>query len=145
MSWAILVASWAVFGRLGLNRARSGAAKDRSGATPVLVSELFQVAKKIMRVKSGQVPIGPLGEGGETKSRSRGLKTLHETPRGSKRQRRLLRSPKSTYPKGLAPNRRKKKGGRAAVIPLGEVNKILEFVYPPYGREVLMRIPRRNY
>ena len=23
--------------------------------------------------------------------------------------------------------------------------KILQFVYPPYGREVLMRIPRRNY
>ena len=23
--------------------------------------------------------------------------------------------------------------------------KILEFVYPPFGREVLMRIPRRNY
>ena len=22
--------------------------------------------------------------------------------------------------------------------------KILEFVYPPYGREVFMRIPRRN-
>ena len=30
-------------------------------------------------------------------------------PRGSKRHRRRLRSPKSTYPKGLAPNRRKKK------------------------------------
>ena len=26
-------------------------------------------------------------------------------------------------PKGLAPTRRMKKGGRAAVIPLGEVNK----------------------
>ena len=57
----------------------------------------------------------------DPKSRSRGLKTLQETPRAPKRQRRLLRSPKSTYPTGLAPNRRKNKGGRAAVIPLGEV------------------------
>ena len=57
----------------------------------------------------------------DPKSRA-GLKTLQETPRGSKRQRRLWRSPKTTYPIGLAPNRRKKKGGRAAVIPLGEVN-----------------------
>ena len=48
-------------------------------------------------------------------------------PRGSKRHRRRFRSPKSTYPKGLAPNHRMKKGGRAAVIPLGEVNKILKF------------------
>ena len=51
-------------------------------------------------------------------------------PRGSKRHRRLIRSPKSTYPKGLAPNRRMKKGGRAAVIPLGEVNPP-----PPEGSE----------
>ena len=41
---------------------------------------------------------------------------------GSKRHRRSLRSPISMNPKGLASNRRMKKGGRAAVIPLGEVN-----------------------
>ena len=42
---------------------------------------------------------------------------------GSKRHRRNLRSPISMNPKGLASNRKMKKGGRAAVIPLGEVNK----------------------
>ena len=41
---------------------------------------------------------------------------------GSKRHRRRLRSLISMNPKGLASNRRMKKGGRAAVIPLGEVN-----------------------
>ena len=41
---------------------------------------------------------------------------------GSKKHRRRLRSPISMNPKGLAINRRMKKGGRAAVIPLGEVN-----------------------
>ena len=41
---------------------------------------------------------------------------------GSKRHRRRLRSPISMNPKGLATTRRMKKGGRAAVIPLGEVN-----------------------
>ena len=41
---------------------------------------------------------------------------------GSKKHRRHLRSPISMNPKGLASNRRMKKGGRAAVIPLGEVN-----------------------
>ena len=41
---------------------------------------------------------------------------------GSKRHRRRLRSPVSMNPKGLASNRRKKKSGRAAVVPLGEVN-----------------------
>ena len=48
---------------------------------------------------------------------------------GSKRHRRRLRSPISMNPKGLASNRRMKKGGRAAVIPLGEVN-------PPPAPEV---------
>ena len=48
-------------------------------------------------------------------------------PKGSKRHRRRLRSRKSTYPKGLAQNRRMKKGGRAAVIPLGKsINRINE-------------------
>ena len=42
---------------------------------------------------------------------------------GSKKHRRRFKSPKSMNPKGLAPTRRMKKGGRAAVIPLGEVNK----------------------
>ena len=41
---------------------------------------------------------------------------------GSKRHRRRLRSPKSMNPKRLATTRRMKKGGRAAVVPLGEVN-----------------------
>ena len=49
---------------------------------------------------------------------------------GSKRHRRSLRSPVSMNPKGLAPTRRMKKGGRAAVIPLGEVNPP-----PPEGSE----------
>ena len=53
-------------------------------------------------------------------------------PRGSKRHRRRLRSPKSKYPNSLAPNRRMKKGGRAAVIPLGEVNP----PPAPEGREL---------
>ena len=43
---------------------------------------------------------------------------------GSKRHRRRLRSPISMNPQGLASNRRMKKGGRAAVIPLGEVNTL---------------------
>ena len=41
-----------------------------------------------------------------------------ETPRAGQ-EGSLLRSPKSTYPKGLASNRGMKKGGRAAVMPLG--------------------------
>ena len=41
---------------------------------------------------------------------------------GSKRHRRCLRSPVSMNPQGFASNRRMKKGGRAAVVPLGEVN-----------------------
>ena len=41
----------------------------------------------------------------------------------SKKHRRHLRSPVSMNPKGLASNRRMKKGGRAAAVPLGEVNK----------------------
>ena len=41
---------------------------------------------------------------------------------GSKTHRCRLRSPISMNPKGLASSRRIKKGGRAAVIPLGEVN-----------------------
>ncbi len=45
---------------------------------------------------------------------------------GSKRHRRRLRSPISMNPKGLATTRRMKKGGRAAVIPLGEVNTARE-------------------
>ena len=49
---------------------------------------------------------------------------------GSKRHRPSLRSPVSMNPKGLAPTRRMKKGGRAAVIPLGEVNPP-----PPEGSE----------
>ena len=49
---------------------------------------------------------------------------------GSKRHRRRLRSPISMNPKGLATTRRMKKGGRAAVIPLGEVNPP-----PPEGSE----------
>ena len=40
----------------------------------------------------------------------------------SKKHRKRLRSPISMNPKGLASNRRMKRGGRAAVIPLGEVN-----------------------
>ena len=40
----------------------------------------------------------------------------------SKKHRKRLRSPISMNPKGLAINRTMKKGGRAAVIPLGEVN-----------------------
>ena len=43
---------------------------------------------------------------------------------GSRKHRRRLRSPISMHPKGLASNRKIKKGGRAAVIPLGEVNKL---------------------
>ena len=49
---------------------------------------------------------------------------------GSKKHRRRLKSPKSMNPKGLAPTRRMKKGGRAAVVPLGEVNPP-----PPEGSE----------
>ena len=41
---------------------------------------------------------------------------------GSKKHRRHLRSPMPMNPKGLASNRRMKRGGRAAVIPLGEVS-----------------------
>ena len=41
---------------------------------------------------------------------------------GSKKHRRSLRSPISMNPKGLASSRRRKKSGRAAVLPLGEVN-----------------------
>jgi hypothetical protein len=44
---------------------------------------------------------------------------------GSKSHRSHLRSPISMNPKGLASNRSMKKGGRAAVIPLGEVNKFV--------------------
>ena len=47
---------------------------------------------------------------------------LKKSNYGSKRHRRHLRSPISMNPKVLASNRRLKKGGRAAVIPLGEVN-----------------------
>ena len=49
---------------------------------------------------------------------------------GSKRHRSRLRSPISMNPKGLASNRRMKKGGRAAATPLGEVNPP-----PPEGSE----------
>ena len=93
----------------------------------------------------------------DPKSRSRGLKARPRAPKslpkrpqgfseapgsaavfgklknsnhGSKRHRRHLRSPISMNPKGLASNRRMKKGGRAAVIPLGEVNPP-----PPEGSE----------
>ena len=47
---------------------------------------------------------------------------IKNSKHGSKKHRRRLKSPKSMNPKGLAPSRRMKKGGRAAVIPLGEVN-----------------------
>ena len=49
---------------------------------------------------------------------------------GANKQRRGFRSPTSMNSKGLASNCRKKKGGRAAVIPLGEVNPP-----PPEGSE----------
>ena len=48
-------------------------------------------------------------------------KSSQEPPK-TPTNRRRLRSPISMNPKGLASNRRMKKGGRAAVIPLGEVN-----------------------
>ena len=54
---------------------------------------------------------------------SRFRKILKKSKHGSKRHRRSLRSPISMNPKGLASHRRMKKGGRAAVIPLGEVSK----------------------
>ena len=57
-------------------------------------------------------------------------KKLKNSKHGSKRHRRRLRSPISMNPKGLATTRRMKKGGRAAVIPLGEVNPP-----PPEGLE----------
>ena len=51
------------------------------------------------------------------------VKRAQDSPRSPqeapKRHRRCIRWPKSMYPKGLAPNRRTKKGGRAAVMPLG--------------------------
>ena len=56
---------------------------------------------------------------------------------GSKRHRRRLRSLISMNPKGLATTRRKKKGRRAAVIPLGEVN-------PPPAPEGQSRACRTN-
>ena len=53
---------------------------------------------------------------------------------GSKKHRRHLRSPISMNPKGLASTRRMKKGGRAAVIPLGEVNKLFQTLFRPRWR-----------
>ena len=57
-------------------------------------------------------------------------------PRGSKRHRRRLRSPKSTYPKGLAANRRMKKrragggdppwGSQSAARPVGAEPSVLD-------------------
>ena len=50
------------------------------------------------------------------------LEKWKNSKHGSKKHRRRFKSPKSMNPKGLAPTRKLKKGGRAAVIPLGEVN-----------------------
>ena len=89
-------------------------------------------------------PGGPKRASRESKSRPRGLKTRPRAPKshprhpqgfseapgpaaifenlkssnhGPKKHRSRLRSPISMNPKGLAKNRRMKKGGRAAVIP----------------------------
>ena len=40
--------------------------KNRSGDTPVVVSELFQCGKNRLKVKEGAVVTRPLGEEGES-------------------------------------------------------------------------------
>ena len=53
-----------------------------------------------------------------------------EAPRVPQEPLKSSKAPKSMNPKGLAPSRRMKKRGRAAVVPLGEVNPP-----PPEGSE----------
>ena len=89
-------------------------AQDAPGSPP----ECLKMAQEVPK----STPGGSKRASRDPKSRSRGFETLKIAPTFSKSYRIRVRSLKSTYPTGLAPDRRKKKGGRAAVIPLGEVN-----------------------
>ena len=74
------------------------------------------------------VPPRPVEGEGETKSRSRGPKTSQDRPkrpRNAPKKRTSPESLRSMEPQNLAPNRSKQKDGRAAVSPLGQVNKVI--------------------
>ena len=120
-------------------------AQDAPGSPPEGLKRAQEVPKS--------TPGGSKRASRDPKSRSRGSKPAQELPiasqdareafpkhlarqpcsdnsknsnLGAKKHRRGFRSPTSMNSKRLASNRRKKKGGRAAVIPLGEVNKVID-------------------
>jgi len=73
-------------GRFGAVRARQTGGENRSGARSVDVSELFQIWKKGVRLWVWEIPTGPSGEGGETKSVQERPRTPQDRPKSGPTQ-----------------------------------------------------------